>query len=133
MSEAITKTNFIIVLVLCFLIGYGIKEMFFTTEIEKEDYSLSLKSEYLDSLESKVYVQFTTDENGEQILQYIESYDGKKNVMDTMGLEEYENEVAPYRESFARLREDLTEEELEQFLAINLFEERLEERRVQNN
>lgn len=128
MSKAITATNLIMVIVLCFLIGYGIKEMFFATEIEREDYSLSFKSEYLDSLDSKVHVEIIVDENGNEILQYLETYDGESKVMDTMPREEFEKEVKPYRESFARLRQDLSAEELEEFLAIDLFQERAEER-----
>lgn len=131
MSKAITATNLIVVLVLCFLIGYGIKEMFFITEIESEDYSLSFKSEYLDSLDSKVHVEIIVDENGNEILQYLETYDGESKVMDTMPREEFEKEVKPYRESFARLRQDLSAEELEEFLAIDLFQERDQERRLE--
>ncbi|MBD3654373.1 hypothetical protein [Kangiella sp.] len=130
MSEAITKTNLIIVLVLCFLIGYGIKEVFFTAEVETEDFSFSFKSEYLDGLESDIRIEFVMDENSNELVQYVEIYDGKRKVLDSISREEFEKEVEPYRESYAKFRKDLNEEELDKFLAFGLFEERYEERRL---
>lgn len=102
--------------------------MFFTAEVETEDFSFSFKSEYLDGLESDIRIEFVMDENSNELVQYVEIYDGKRKVLDSISREEFEREVEPYRESYAKFRKDLNEEELDKFLAFGLFEERYEER-----
>lgn len=124
MSEAITKTNLIIVLVLCFLIGYGIKEMFLTTEIERDDFSLSFKTPYLDSLEGKYGIEFVTDENGEEFAQFINVYDDEKTVLDRMAKSEYDKAIEEDLENSYDVNPDIPQEELEASLGMFVFIDR---------
>lgn len=124
MSEAITKTNLIIVLVLCFLIGYGIKEVFFTAEVETEDFSLSFKTPYLDSLEGKYDIEFVTDENGEAFAQFIHVYDDEKTILDRMPKGEYDKAVEKYLESSYDENPNIPEEDLEYSAGASIFYDR---------
>lgn len=128
MSEAITKTNLIMLLVLCFLIGYGIKEMFLITEIEREDYSLSFRTPYLDSLEGKYDIEFVTDNNDEEFAQFIHVYDDEKTILDRMPKSEYDKAVEKDLARSYDINPDISQEELEHSVGIWIFHGRSQER-----